>query len=285
MGKIRIVTDSTADIPAELRESLGISMVPLKVHIGNETFLDSITISGEQFYEKLASVQTMPTTSQPSPADFLEMFSGLLEREPDASIICICISSALSGTYQSALLAKSMLREDADITVIDSRSASFGIGILATKAAEAVHAGQTRDDIVTMIEQLRQQTVLYFLVDTLEFLQKGGRIGKASALLGALLNIKPILSLDKEGSVIPVDKARGHKKALARVIELLKEQPFASGPVVITIAHSNAMQTAEEVRALLRNEFDVASVTITSLSPVIGTHTGPGAIGIFLLPA
>ncbi|WP_461671294.1 DegV family protein, partial [Mycobacterium tuberculosis] len=168
----------------------------LKVLFGEETYVDAVTITSEQFYEKLKSVTALPTTSQPSPLEFSEAYERLLQEDPDGAIISIHISARLSGTYQSATIAQSMLEREADITVIDSRSASYGIGALVIRAAEMASAGHSKEEILAVVERLRNDSTIYFLVDSLEYLHKGGRIGRASALIGSILNIKPILSLD-----------------------------------------------------------------------------------------
>lgn len=286
MGNIRIVTDSTADIPLEIRERLNIKMVPLKVHFGNEAFLDAVTIGADDFYAKLGTASALPTTSQPSPVDFMHVYQEILQDDPQASIISIHLSAALSGTYQSAVLACSLLEGEgeADITVIDSKSASYGIGVLVVMAAEMALAGSSKADIVTRIEQKMAERRLYFVVDTLEYLQRGGRIGKAAALFGSILNIKPILTVDGEGVVAPVDKVRGSKKAMQRIIELLKRD-FNNEPVAITVAYSYNRQPAEELRALVEANFDVKHVSYTTIGAVIGTHVGPGTAAVFMLRA
>lgn len=283
MSRVCIVTDSTSDIPAETRQALGIEVVPLKVHFGNETFLDSVDIQPEQFYERLTQSSMPPTTSQPSPVDFVDLYKRILAEEPDAQIISIHLSSAMSGTYQSAVLARSLLEQDADIATIDSRSACYGFGQLVVLAAEAAQQGKTKDEIVALVEKARSEMVLFFLVDTLEFLQKGGRIGKASAILGSLLNIKPILSLDEEGTIYSVDKARGQKKAMARIIELMKKQIDSDRTLRVVVAHANAVQAADDLSALIREHFRVSSLSYTSIGPVIGTHAGPGTVAVFAL--
>lgn len=281
MGKVRIVTDSTADIPDEVKERLGISIVPLKVIFGEETFLDAVTIKSEQFYEKLAQSSVLPTTSQPSPLEFSEVYGRLLAEDADSPIISLHLSAALSGTFQSAVIAHSMLEEESDITILDSRSASYGFGMRVVKAAEMAQAGESKERIIEAIEQLERDTKLYFLVDTLEYLQKGGRIGKASALIGSILNIKPILSLEPEGIVYAVDKVRGSKKAMARIIELLK-QTYGDEPVGMTMAYSFRKDTAEELCELLKSQFNVRAINWTTIGAVIGTHTGPGASAVFM---
>lgn len=281
MSRIRIVTDSTSDIPAEMRKALAIEMVPLKVHFGEEAYLDSVTVQPEEFYRKLAEASSLPTTSQPSPMDFLDVYTRLSE-EPGTQIISIHLSSRLSGTYQSACMAKSMMESEADITIVDSHSATYGIGLLVVAAARAALAGQSKDEILQLVKELRSKTSLYFLVDTLEYLHKGGRIGRAGALIGSLLNIKPILTVDEDGVVTSVDKVRGFKRAMARIVELLKER--YRGPVRVTVAHADTPQHAEELSALLHQHFEVAEMMYTSIGPVIGAHVGRGTVGVFMVP-
>ncbi|WP_284638938.1 DegV family protein [Paenibacillus silviterrae] len=283
MSQVRIVTDSTADIPESVRKELGIEMVPLKVLFGSESYLDGVDIGTEAFFTKLAVSAGLPTTSQPSPVEFMETYKRVFDSGAQ-SIVSIHLASALSGTYQSAHLAQSMLDGDADVTVVDSLSASYGIGMLVVAAAEAAKQGKSKEEIVQLIEELKSSRRLYFLVDTLEYLQKGGRIGKASALVGSLLNIKPILSINGEGQVYSVDKVRGQKKAMARMIELF-QQDYAGVPMHLTVAHGKAPEAAEELNALMHQHFDVRSSRFTEIGPVIGTHTGPGVVAAFVWKA
>ncbi|TLS49909.1 DegV family protein [Paenibacillus antri] len=284
MGKVRIVVDSTSDLPKDVRERLGIEMVPLKVHFGNETFLDSVTLASSDFFVKLAGTKEMPTTSQPSPVDFVDVYKKLLE-EPGTVIISIHLSSAFSGTYQSAVLAKSLLGGDPNIHIVDSKSASLGFGMLAIAAAEAAANGADVEAILARIRSLKEQTQLYFLVDTLEYLHRNGRIGKASAVFGSLLNIKPILSIDpEEGVIFPVDKVRGSRKAMGRIVELLQEK-FDGKSIDVMFVHANARAGAEEFEGVLKERFDVKDVSYFELGPVIGTHVGPGTLGLFVTPA
>ena len=281
MVKVRIVVDSTADLPADVRERLGIEMVPLKVHFGNETYLDSVTLSSGEFFDKLAAAKEMPTTSQPSPADFVETYKKLLQ-EPDTAIISIHLSSAFSGTYQSAVLAKSLLEGEPNIHLVDSKSASLGFGMLAIAAAEAAANGAGVEECLELIRGIKERTQLYFLVDTLEYLHKNGRIGRASALFGSLLNIKPILSIDaEEGVIFPVDKVRGSRKAMGRIVDLLREK-FAGASVDVTIVHAKALEGAQDFAGVLQETFAVRRTAYYELGPVIGTHVGPGTLGVFV---
>lgn len=284
MTRIAIVTDSTADIPPGTRERLGIVIVPLKVLFGTKTYLDNIELMPAQFYEKQRSFPGMPTTSQPSPVDYMEPFRRLTEEGRD--VVSIQLSSAMSGTYQSAVIGRSMLDDDAAarVTVVDSKSASYGYGMLVVRAAEMAAQGASRDEIVSEVMRLRRGLKLYFLVDTLEYLQKGGRIGKASAVLGTLLNIKPILTIDDEGVVTPVEKVRGSKKAMGRIAELL-EADFGRAPVELTIALTPGFEDGvADMQQLIADRLNVTRALHTEIGPVVGVHAGPGTIGLFVVP-
>lgn len=281
MSKVRIVTDSTSDIPAELKEGLDITVVPLQVLFGEETYLDSVTLTADQFYAKLKTAQVQPTTSQPSPLDFSQVYERLLTEDPGCSIISIHLASVLSGTHQSAIIAKSMLEQEGDVEIVDSCSASYGIGMQVMLAARMAKEGKPKEEILDAIKALQQKTYIYFLVDSLEWLRKGGRIGKAAALIGSILNIKPILSLDKStGGVIPVEKARGIKKAIGRIGEMLQDQ-FGNDPVAVVIAGTDELDNADELEAKIKAVLNVESVTYTTVGAVIGTHTGPGTSAVF----
>ncbi|WP_308634474.1 DegV family protein [Paenibacillus silvisoli] len=281
MGAIKIMTDSTADVPKRVREQHGIEMVPLKVLFGEDTYLDAVTITNNQFYERLAKSEMLPTTSQPSPVEFMDAYQKVLTAREDTSIISIHLSSALSGTYQSAVLGSTLLETPGDITVIDSKSASYGIGMLVVKAAEMAALGESKEAIVAKVEQMIEDRKLYFLLDTLEYLQKGGRIGKAAALFGSILNIKPILTIDKEGEVTAVDKVRGTKKAMQRIIDLLKND-FGSDPIEMTVGWTHKSELALELAALAQTQLNVRNIRQTEIGSVIGTHAGPGAAALFI---
>ena len=280
---IVILTDSASDIDATERQSLGIVAVPLKVMFGSETYQDGVTISSTAFFEKLKQSSMLPTTSQPSPLEFAESYKAIHEQYGDGvQIIAILLSGSLSGTYQSAMIAKSMLEENIDITVIDSRKASYVHGMICVDAAKAAQAGKNKEQILDMIDRYLDEVQVYFIVDTLEFLQKGGRIGRASAVIGSLLNIKPILTLDPAGYVSAFDKVRGTKKALNKVFETLQE--YAQGQSVkIAVLHSCVPDQASEIQERLKQEFQVTDAHLEEIGPVIGTHTGPGLLGIVMV--
>lgn len=285
MPNIYIVTDSTSDMPQSVQEQYGIHVVPLKVHFGEKTYLDGVDLTPDQFYELLAKSDTLPTTSQPSPAEFLETYKRILEKDPDAHIISVHISAAFSGTYQSAQLAKNLLGDDAPVTVLDSKTTSYALGWMAVAMAKAAARGESVEACIQKAEAIRRSTGLYFLVDTLEYLQRGGRIGKAAALAGSLLNIKPILSIDEEGEVTSVDKVRGRKRAIERIIELLKKQFPSDQEVVAFFPQASAETGAATLRDRVVENFRVRESDYTFIGPVLGTHVGPGTFAVIMVPA
>lgn len=283
MGNVKIVTDSTADIFAEVREKLGIKMVPLKILFREETYLDAIDLTADNFYDKLKASDVLPTTSQPSPAEFGDIYETLLKEDPECQIISIHISSVLSGTYQSATIAKSMLDDELAerVFVVDGKSASYGTGMQVILAAELAAQGASAEQILEAVQTRQDNYAVYFLVDTLEYLQKGGRIGKAAGLVGSLLSIKPILSLEPDGRVYSLDKARGSKKAVARTVELAKER-FGDAKVNVIVAYADDKTPALELEQKIVEGLNVNEVHYTTVGAVIGTYTGPGVCAVFI---
>ncbi|GGE16730.1 fatty acid-binding protein DegV [Marinithermofilum abyssi] len=282
MAKVHVVTDSTADIPAELAAELDITIVPLKVHMQGKSYLDGVTIQPEEFYQRLKEVNEMPTTSQPSPIDFVEAYREAA-KDGDTDILSIHLSSAFSGTYQSALLAQSMVEDEFKVTVLDSKTATYAIGSIVVAAARAAKNGKSLDECVAIAQNMIEKERVFFLVDTLEYLQKGGRIGKASAVVSSLLNIKPILSITPEGEVYAVDKVRGKNKATVRLFELLQEN-VPDEPYEIAVCYTDNREEAETWAKQIRERFGVEEVMVTEIGPVIGTHVGPGTIGAICYP-
>jgi DegV family protein with EDD domain len=280
LTKIIIVTDSTADLPQGLAEKLDITVVPLRVHFGDEEFLDWVDLDSDSFYAKLKASSVMPRTSQPSPADFEAVYKRLAEG--GATVISLHISAQLSGTYQSAIIARSML-EGTDIEVIDTKVASMALGIVAIEAARAAKAGKSKEEILSQIYDHLGKVKVFFGVDTLEFLQKNGRIGKAAALLGGLLSVKPLLTL-KEGSIVPKEKVRGRAKLVERLVDIIGED-FGSGVTgKAVIMHGDSLDEALKLKEKIDNKYNFGEVIISSLGAVIGTHTGPGVLAVCVLP-
>ncbi|NLZ38141.1 MAG: DegV family protein [Firmicutes bacterium] len=277
---VRIVTDSTADLPAEFVQELDITVVPLKVHFGEEEYLDWIDFDSDSFFAKLQSSPIIPCTSQPSPADFESVYKPLAETGD--SIISIHISAQLSGTYQSAVIAKNELA-DCDITVVDSKTGSMAMGIAVIEAARAAKAGKTKEEILAQLNSNIDKVKVFFAVDTLEYLQKNGRIGKAAALLGGLLNVKPLLSV-KDGIIVPKEKIRGKEKAKERLIEIVAEEFGEDVKGKAVILHGNEPKEAQKLYEKVKERFAFSEVIISSIGSVIGTHLGPGVLAIAVLP-
>ncbi|AYO30428.1 MAG: fatty acid kinase fatty acid binding subunit [Thermoanaerobacteraceae bacterium] len=274
MGNISIVTDSTADLSPELLEKYNITVVPLKIFFGDEEFHEGVDITPAQFYDKLRTSPHHPRTSQPSPAEFAACYEKLSQKADH--IISIHLSSKLSGTYQSAVLAKDMVKVPVD--VIDSKGASMMIGFTVLEAAKAAKEGRDRQSILHLIDDMIRKIKVYFVVDTLDYLQKGGRIGKASAFLGNLLNIKPMLTI-KDGLVAPVEKIRGKARVLDKLLEKVS-MDASNVPLTGTVIHASCKDEAERYKEIFEKHFNFKELTISTIGAVIGTYTGPGTIGI-----
>lgn len=271
---VRIVTDSTADLPPGMAEELGVVVVPLRVSFGDEVYRDGVDLTPDQFFAKLAASSSLPTTSQPSAGDFLEVYQAL-HQEADG-IVSIHIAASLSGTVQSALLARQSLQAACPIEIVDSRSVSLGLGLVVIKAAAAARAGAPLADVVAVARRALQRLHIFFMVDTLEYLQRGGRIGRAQAFLGTLLQVKPILCL-RDGEVHPLERTRTRARALDRLFELISALPCVSDYGVI---HATTPDDAQALAQRLRAATPHAQLYMSRLGPVVGTHAGPGVVGV-----
>ncbi|AIC94874.1 MULTISPECIES: DegV family protein [Shouchella] len=278
MAKVKVVTDSTADIPNALVDELNISVIPLNVHFGDEQFEDGVTLQPRDFYKRLKETDVMPKTSQPSPQQFEDLYRSIADEDTSA-ILSIHLSAQLSGTVQAALIAKDALANELTIHVCNSKRASYAIGIIVVEVARLAAQGADLATCQARLEQMLNDTNVYFMVDTLEFLQKNGRIGKASALLGSLLKMKPILSLNDDGEVYPHEKVRGQKKAVSRMMALLQEQ-FGSDSVQVGISHAVNEELAQKLAEEIKQAFTVDSLVITEIGAVIGAHVGPGTVSL-----
>jgi len=276
VAKIRIVTDSTADIPADLLEKYQITVVPLNVHIGNKTYRDFFDVYGAALFGML-DPQEVARTSQPSPGLFMQAYQKL-EAEGAETIISIHLSSGLSGTYQAAVLTAKQLPQ-IDIEVIDSGNVSMAIGFLALEAAKMAEQGKTKDEIKERILTLAPKIKTYFTVDDLNTLQKGGRIGKASAFLGILLNIKPLL-LIKEKTIHPLEKVRGKAKGIERLAELVQKEAKPNTKLHAVVVESNIPADGETLMKRLLQDHPDAEIMRTPVGSVLLSHTGPGTVGV-----
>lgn len=278
MAVIRVVTDSGADLPRELVEELGITVVPLAINFEAERLRDGVDLTPSTFYDRLAGGE-QPSTTQPSPADFEAAYRAVAE---EADVIISChLSGSLSGTVQSATIAAREL--NVPVHVLDTRSASLGIGFLAMEADRMAREGVAVPDIMTRLQTIVDEQSVLFLVDTLEYLQRNGRIGRAQAFVGGLLNIKPLLML-QDGIVAPVERARGRRAAVDRLLERM-EQTAAGKPLRVGIMHANVPEEASTLRDQILTRFSVEQLIVTELGPTVGAHVGPGAMGVVFYPA
>lgn len=278
---VRIVTDSTADLPAEVASALGITVVPLTVFFGDEAYLDGVELDNAGFYAKMAASKDLPRTSQPSPAAFQEAFQRLIDEGADA-ILSLHLSSKLSGTYQSACTARESLPEDSrrvPIEIVDSLSISAGLGYAAQQAARLAREGANLEKIKATVEDTLSRTKILAVLDTLEYVRRGGRIGAASAMLGNMLSFKPIIALTG-GEVVPVERPRTRAKAYARVAQLLGEQGPLEAVAVVETNEEVGQQLGEAIQGVYRSE-----LPHYDLGAVIGTHTGPGTAAIIFVTA
>lgn len=282
MNRIAIVTDSTADLPKEIAKKNAITVVPLKVNFQDKNYTEGVDITNQEFYEKLEESNTLPTTSQPSPSDFSKAYEDLLQQNYD-SIISIHISDKLSGTRQSALIGGSELgKKISNFIGINSQQVGIGTGLITIIAAESAAQKKGFDQVLEDINSAIENIQLYVLVDTLKYLEKGGRIGKAQAIAGSLLSIKPILTM-KDGEIVDKDKVRTRKKGILEIIDLAKKYKEANGKIRYVISHSMALEDAQKLDKSLYSELGVRSEFISEVGSVVGTHIGPGALFIAFL--
>ena len=271
-----IVLDSTADFPEAPKRFPNWRVVPLYVLFGDQSYRDYVELAPEEFYARLRTSQGLPTTSQPTPGDFLETYEelGAYER-----IYSLHLSSVLSGTYQSATTAAASLGDD-KVRVIDSETASAAIAMLGLAIQRRLDRSTTDDEIDALIQRFKDEAHLIFTVDTLEFLRRGGRIGRASAWAGQLLHVKPILTIERE--VIPLKRVRGNQKAMQEFIKAFTSTTEDVPTLKVGIAHADAPERAEQLRKMVRHERPQAEIElVTTLGAVVGTHAGPGTVGFF----
>ena len=281
MNKIHIVTDSTADLSKEQIEKYGITVVPLTVAFGNESYLIGVDLTAEEFYQKLVSSRELPKTSQPSPEQFRRVYEELGQNGD--IILSIHISGKLSGTLSSAETAATMV--PMKVIPIDTLNASQGVGLTVLTAAEAVSREKTLEEILTLINKSIASTFSVFSVDTLEFLQKNGRIGKAASLLGSILQIKPILYADPEGMVAPYDKVRGKSKVIPSLVKSALKNVSQERPVNLSVVHTGSEEGAKILLDELKKHYNITVLHMGMVGPAIGAHIGPGAVGLMIQPS
>ncbi len=277
---IAVVTDSTSDLPPDIAQLHGISVVPLNVHIEDETFLDGVTISADEMYRRLPDQKVIPTTSAPSVGTFAEMYEKLGETHDE--IISVHLSSKLSLTHGAAVNAVSELGSNGPrIEVVDTEQASMALGYTAVQAAEAIAGGSSLDDAVALVKNASKRAVFIGMVDTLEYLVRGGRIGKAQGYVGSILRVRPILTL-QDGIAHPFERARNRKKGIARLKSIVAEYaPLEKLSVLYTTDEVDAQNIANEIAEFAPDGEPI----VAQLGPVVGSYLGPGTLGLGLIRA
>lgn len=274
MPRVKILTDSTADLPPEVVERLGIMVLPMKVHIGQKTYRDGIDITSKDFFAKAEHATNPPTTTPPSPREFEEAFAELTRQTDE--IVAIFVSSKLSQTFRIATRAAAPLLGRSKIVVIDSQLITVGLGMLVTSAAQLAADGGSLDDVVRLIRGLIPRIYIAFFVETLDYLERGGRVGKAQALLGGMLSIKPLLILE-EGEIVALEKVRTRQKAIEKLVEFITEFTHIERMVIL---HSTTLEDVnmliEQINLVLPN----LDITVDNYGPVMATHLGPNALGV-----
>ncbi|MDP6500957.1 MAG: DegV family protein [Dehalococcoidales bacterium] len=276
---VRIITDSLSDITSDLAEKLGVTVVPLTVVFGHETFLDRVTITTDQFYDRLVNGSVWPTTTQPTPAAFVEAYDELAKKTDE--ILVVTLSSKLSGTYQSALSAKGMVEGKCRIEIIDSERVAMGLGLIIISAARKAQAGASLDELLEWVRgaMTRSHSIVYF--DTLTYLAKGGRIGKAKQLLGSVLSMKQILTI-KDGEIAPLTR----KRSLASGMDYLYSFVTGFSSIeALAVEHTTTKDIADSLAGRLSPDIPAENIYRSTVSPVLGVHGGPGVIAVTVLEA
>jgi DegV family protein with EDD domain len=276
---VAVITDTSADLPDAVLDQHRITLVPLQVVFGDSTFRDRVELKPEEFYRRLQNSAELPTTSQPAPADFIQAFRDAGEEADE--VVAVLLGSRLSGTFNAAQAA---VRAGGfqGVHLVDSRSASFGVGLLALRGAELAESGWSGGRIAAELARIRSQSGMFLTVDRYDNLLRSGRISRAKAWLAGMLDVKPILSLDGDGNVVPVERVRGRENIESRALALL-EQRLRPRPRVVRfgVAHADAPDAAERIRAALVEKYHPRDCFVTLATGVLGTHVGPGAWGIF----
>ena len=274
MAKIALVADSTADLPEDLRKKWNIHVIPLKVRFGSEEYYDH-EITSEEFYRRLEEADELPKTSQPSPEEFMNLYRELLGDYQE--VISVHLSSALSGTLNAANIAKERLK--ANIHIVDSKTISLGFGLMVVDIARRIREGMDSVQIIDGMSKVRQNIETLFTLNTLEYLQKGGRIGRVQGFLGSVLNIKPVVRVGDDGVYQTYGNARSQRKALDLIVSAFDKLAQGRKKVSLAVGHGGALQAGEYLQEALENALQIKTSLFAQVGPVIGVHTGPGTVG------
>jgi DegV family protein with EDD domain len=286
MPNIAIVTDSTTSIPEKLLQELKIHTVPYYIHRGSEVLRDLVTVQREAFYKWLPTAQELPKTASPGPGDYVEMYQRLAEEEDVEQIASIHMTSKGSGAYQAAMAAKDMIAEilpKLRVEVIDTLNVSMCHGWMAIEAARLALAGNPLNTVVERVREMIPITRMLQTADTLKYLYMGGRIGKAKHLLGSLLNIKPLISME-DGVIVAAGTARSRKAAYRMMVERIEGVVGEGGKIKIAYVHAAAQEEVEKIREMVEERLTVVEWMFAELSPALGVHTGPGTAGVCYFP-
>lgn len=278
INKIKLFADSAADLPLFYRDKYDVSIVPLSIVFGDTEYKDQVDLAPEKFWELLLNAEELPSTSQVNPHEFVEAFEPYIKQ--GYTILYIGLSSSLSGTLHSAEMAKEILNTD-KIHIFDSKTASIGESLLLIRAAEMLEQGHSLEEIWKALEQAREQSFAYFVVDSLTHLVKGGRLSKAQSFVGSMLSIKPILRVTPEGTIEAEDKVRSTKKALQTIVAKAKERKVDFSKTRIAIVHTYGAEQVDELKKLVEEELAPKEIIHGLIGPTIGTHAGPGGIALF----
>jgi len=276
---VKIVTDSLSDITSDMAEGLGITVVPVYVRFGEEVYRDRIEMTTDEFYHRLVHDSTWPTTTQPTPGDFLNVYNKLAEETDD--ILVVTLSSKLSGTYESALYAKGMMEKECRIELIDSMTVVMGLGLIVISAAKAAQAGANLDKLVDLVRKamLRSHAIMSF--DTLKYLAKGGRIGRAQGLLGSLLSVKPILTM-RDGEAAPLTRVRSRAAGVDYLYDFVAGFSHIEE---LAVEHATTPDEADQLVERISSLFPKERIYQSTVSPVIGTYVGPHVLSVSVLEA
>lgn len=283
---VAIVTDSVVSVPETILKELLIHSVPYYIHRGEETLRDLVTIDRETFYKWLPQADEIPTTACPGVGDYASTYENILDMEGTEEIISIHMTSKGSGAYQSAVSARGIIMEkfpEIKIEVVDTLNVSMCHGWMVIEAARAALEGKSMPDILNIVTNLIPIAKMVQTADTLKYLYMGGRIGKAKHLIGSLLNIKPLISMEN-GTIVAVGQVRSRRRAYDRMCEYIENRVASSGKIKIAYVHAAALEEAEKIKSIIENRFDCVESIIAELSPALGVHTGPGTAGICFYP-
>jgi len=285
MPPVTIVTDSCASIPEKLINSLNIRWAAYYIHRGKEVLRDLVTIQRDEFLNWLPTAKTLPTTASPGPGDYVDLYESIAQ-EGSEEIVSIHMTSKGSGAYQAAKVAQSMLEERLPklrIEVIDTLNVSLCQGWMVIEAARASLAGKSMDEIISLVKGMIPITRMIQTADTLKYLYMGGRIGQAQRLVGALLNIKPIIGM-VDGTIVPLGKARSRAQAYQKMVDMVVSSVKPGGKIKIAYVHAGALQEVENIKALVEEKLTCVESMIAELSPALSVHTGPGTAGLCYYP-